>query len=262
MADGEQRVDTAAGAEGRYGNFFVRLLVQLVPSLGEASMKARLISFCVCMSLLVACRSDKASQGRVLSIHDGDSLRLAMNDGNLVEVRLYGVDAPELVQPFGIASRDFLREIAEDKPVRLESHGKDRYERTLGVVHLDGGESLNEAQLRAGLAWHFKRYSSDTTLADLESDARAREVGLWSEKDPVPPWDFRARGKARSERDATVSDPEHAETEGEVRGNIRSKRYHLPHCKDYEQISPKNRVAFSTEADAITAGFSKAGNCD
>jgi micrococcal nuclease len=262
MAYRDHEAGAAAGAEGRQKNFVARLLEQWVPSPGKASMNARWISLCVCLFLLVACRSDKASQGRVLSIHDGDSLRLAMNDGSLVEVRLNGIDAPELAQPFGIASRDFLREMAEDKPVRLESHGKDRYERTLGVVHLDGGESLNQAQLRAGLAWHFKRYSSDTTLADLESDARARGAGLWSEKDPVPPWDFRARGKARSERDATVSDAEHSETEGDVRGNLRSKRYHLPHCKDYEQISPKNRVSFSTEADAIAAGFSKAGNCD
>lgn len=262
MADGDHQAGTAASTGGRHDSLVVRLGEGRVSSFGEATGNARWISLCFWMLMVVACRSDKASQGRVLSIHDGDSLRLEMNDGSLVEVRLHGIDAPELAQPFGIASRDFLRGMAEDKPVRLESHGKDRYERTLGVVHLDGGESLNEAQLRAGLAWHFKRYSSDTTLADLESDARARGVGLWSAKDPVPPWEFRARGKARSERDATVSDAEHSETEGDVRGNLRSKRYHLPHCKDYEQISPKNRVAFSTEADAIAAGFSKAGNCD
>jgi deoxyribonuclease I len=47
----------------------------------------------------------------------------------------------------------------------------------------------------------------------------------------------------------------------QVRGNKKSKIYHLPHCPSFDAISEKNRVEFTTESDALNAGFRKAGNC-
>jgi endonuclease YncB( thermonuclease family) len=45
--------------------------------------------------------------------------------------------------------------------------------------------------VKAGLAWHFKRYSSDKVLAAEEEAARKAQRGLWAMPNPVPPWDFR-----------------------------------------------------------------------
>jgi len=50
---------------------------------------------------------------------------------------------------------------------------------------------LNKALIQAGLAWHFKQYSRDPELAKLEFKARAKKAGLWSEADPMPPWQWR-----------------------------------------------------------------------
>lgn len=48
----------------------------------------------------------------------------------------------------------------------------------------------------------------------------------------------------------------------DVRGNRRSKVYHLPQgCSGYNQMSDHNIVNFSSETEAIEAGFRKAGNC-
>ena len=67
---------------------------------------------------------------------------------------------------------------------------KDRYDRSIGWVYYDG-ENLKEELLKAGLAWHFKRYSKDDKLQALEDQARAEKVGLWKDKNPIPPLDWR-----------------------------------------------------------------------
>jgi endonuclease YncB( thermonuclease family) len=72
----------------------------------------------------------------------------------------------------------------------------DRYGRVLGKVLLDG-EDVNLEQIRAGLAWHYKKYQGEQTVADrvaysdAEMDARRHERGLWGDPSPVPPWDYR-----------------------------------------------------------------------
>jgi endonuclease YncB( thermonuclease family) len=55
------------------------------------------------------------------------------------------------------------------------------------------GRLLNEALVRAGYAWWFRRYSADPRLAEVEVQARAAHAVLWSDPDPTPPWDWRRR---------------------------------------------------------------------
>ena len=59
----------------------------------------------------------------------------------------------------------------------------------VGVYYDD--KNLNEELLKAGLAWHFKRYSNDEKLQAMEDQARANKIGLWQESNPIPPWDWR-----------------------------------------------------------------------
>jgi len=48
-----------------------------------------------------------------------------------------------------------------------------------------------------GLAWHYKKYSSDKALAKAETKAKEACLGLWKVKAPVPPWKFRHSGAFR-----------------------------------------------------------------
>ena len=75
--------------------------------------------------------------------------------------------------------------------------GQDRYGRLLGDV-LVKDKSANRALLAAGLAWHYRYFNKDKTLAALEKDARAKQQGLWADKSPVPPWEWRRRKKERT----------------------------------------------------------------
>lgn len=70
----------------------------------------------------------------------------------------------------------------------------DCYGRTLAEVLLPDGRSLNQALLKAGLAWWFRKYSKDVRLEAMEQEARFAKRGLWAEPHPVPPWEWRAAG--------------------------------------------------------------------
>ena len=78
------------------------------------------------------------------------------------------------------------------KQVKIEPVDKDRYGRIVAWVIVDG-ENLCEELVRAGLAWHYKKYSSHQSLADLEIQAQRKKIGLWSDPRPVPPWAYRRR---------------------------------------------------------------------
>ncbi len=78
----------------------------------------------------------------------------------------------------------------------MQGVDRDRYGRTVGVVLLPDGRSLNHELVRAGLAWWYRRYApDDETLAQLERDARGAERGLWADAEPVPPWEWRIMRK-------------------------------------------------------------------
>lgn len=125
-----------------------------------------------------------------------------------VTVRIRDIDAPELSQPYGEAARDKLssvlgldlvenlspeeRAIAGRPLVMLSNTGFDRYGRTLANVKPVGDmDTVSKQMVSSGMAWHYKQYSKDESLADLEDKAREAGVGVWMSDSPVAPWDYR-----------------------------------------------------------------------
>lgn len=78
------------------------------------------------------------------------------------------------------------------KTVKIIQITKDRYKRTIAWVYIDG-KNLNEELIKSGLAWHYKKYSSDKNLAEMEIQAKRHHIGLWADPRPVAPWKFRRR---------------------------------------------------------------------
>lgn len=129
-----------------------------------------------------------------MGVHDGDSIT-ALAAGNVqLKVRLEGIDAPELKQPFSQQAKQALSGLVFGKPVSLLVTGKDRYRRTLAVV-MAGEVNVNREMVRLGLAWRYEAYSKDEALLAAQNAAKAARRGLWADSFPLPPWEWRARAK-------------------------------------------------------------------
>lgn len=134
--------------------------------------------------------------GRVVGVADGDTLTVLEATNTQHKIRLSGIDSPEKGQPFGQRCKQSLSDLAYGHTVAVESDKRDRYGRVIGKVLVDGHDA-NLEQARRGCGWHYKRYMNDQPLNDrlaynaAEESARAGGVGLWADRDPVPPWDWR-----------------------------------------------------------------------
>jgi endonuclease YncB( thermonuclease family) len=127
--------------------------------------------------------------GQVVGVHDGDTLTLRTEE-ETIKVRLAGIDTPELGQPFGSNAKQALSAVAFGKTATIKSSSKDRYGRTLGHVFVDD-QAINTMLVRTGMAWHYRQYDKTKELEDAERYAKENKIGLWAEKTPIAPWDWR-----------------------------------------------------------------------
>jgi endonuclease YncB( thermonuclease family) len=128
--------------------------------------------------------------GTVVGVHDGDTITVLDPSRQQTRVRVEGIDCPELHQAFGRRAKQFSSDMVFGKQVTVQGTKRDQYGRLIGRVIVDGRD-LSLELLRAGMAWHFVRYSSDQSLAAAEAGARAAKRGLWADPAPIPPWDYR-----------------------------------------------------------------------
>ena len=151
--------------------------------------------------------------GKVVGIIDGDTIDILTADKTKIRIRFNGIDAPEEGQPFGKNAKQYLSEKIGGQVVRVVTLGEDRYGRTIGDVYLkdDGGLNalpgtvlpdwnINREIVQQGLAWHYKKYSSDINLDMDEITARDRKLGLWADVRRVAPWDWRKLSKIERDK--------------------------------------------------------------
>ena len=131
-----------------------------------------------------------AFSGEVVSIHDGDTITILTEKKQQIKVRLFGIDAPELKQPYGKKSKQFLANLIASEVVEVEENGKDRYKRTIGTIYVNGTD-INAQMVENGYAWAYRKFSKKYT--PQESKAKSQKLGLWQDKEPIPPWEWRRR---------------------------------------------------------------------
>lgn len=139
-------------------------------------------------------------EGKVIGIKDGDTFEV-LYDSIPEKVRLAEIDCPEKSQPFGKNARQYASELCFGKTVTVISDGKrDRYKRVVGTITTADGINVNEELVRAGLAWHYEQYSHNKELSIIEAEARHAERGLWADKDPMAPWDWRRQKRKKKNK--------------------------------------------------------------
>ncbi|MGZ5044131.1 MAG: thermonuclease family protein [Methylobacter sp.] len=134
-------------------------------------------------------------EGRVVGVHDGDTVTLLMMGNQQLKIRLAQIDAPESDQAFGQRSKQSLSNMVFNKTVHVEKETIDKYGRTVGTIIVDGIDA-NKEQVKRGMAWVYRQYLHDQSLLQVEDEARQMKVGLWSEPNPMPPWEYRHSKKS------------------------------------------------------------------
>jgi len=210
------------------------------------------------LSALVAFAS--SFTGEVVHVSDGDTIQVMHNE-IAEKIRLHGIDCPEKGQAYGQKAKELTASLAAGQTVMVEVKDRGRYGRTVGRVFLPDGQCLNEELVKAGYAWHYKQYSNDSSLAQLELEARRASRGLWKDSNPVAPWDWRAGWRSsaginsRKDRASTTQ----VFSSGPVHGNVKSGVYHRTNCGDY---NCKNCVAvFGSESEAQKARYRPCKKC-
>lgn len=136
--------------------------------------------------------------GPLVRVKDGDSLVVKVQ-GVAVDIRLAGIDAPELNQPYGRDARRVLASLAAGRQLVVKPLDTDRYGRT--VAHVWNGDTqLNTEMVRSGGAWFYSEFAHGAGLYDVEQEARKARRGLWALplKDRIEPWLWREQHRPRN----------------------------------------------------------------
>ena len=151
--------------------------------------------------------STKSSTGLVsgpvvlVSVGDGDTIRVKDAKGTRVTIRLACIDAPETSQgKSGTWSTKTLKSLILWKPISLKPQTKDRYGRTVAEVY-SGTTNINIQMVRLGAAYPYRKYLGQCDRAaylSAEATANKRGIGVWGPYHPnQKPWDYRRSRRNR-----------------------------------------------------------------
>lgn len=94
----------------------------------------------------------------VVAILDGDTIEV-LNGHHAERIRLSGIDCPEKGQAFGKRAKQAASELVYGKEVTLQTHGYDKYKRTLADVILQDGTNVNHTLVKDGWCWWYRTYT-------------------------------------------------------------------------------------------------------
>ena len=134
--------------------------------------------------------------GKIVKVIDGDTVDILTPEKQKIRVRLLDIDAPESRQAYGNASKKYLASLIAGKSVFVKENKKDIYQRTLGTIFLNK-INVNAKMVESGYAWAYrvKGVAKNKNMVNLEAKAKQKQKGLWKDKYPIAPWDFRNRNK-------------------------------------------------------------------
>jgi micrococcal nuclease len=139
------------------------------------------------------CVQAASFQGTVTHVTDGDSIWVRPSSGGPPrELRVQGIDAPEICQAWGREARDALAAQVLHRQVRVTSRGRDTYRRTLARVSF-GGQDVGAWMVSRGHAWSYQFRRDTGPYSQQQAQARTARLGLWHAAEPTEPRVFRKR---------------------------------------------------------------------
>jgi micrococcal nuclease len=144
-------------------------------------------------------------KGTVIEVHDGDTVIIRPDKvgEKKITCRLYGIDAPEVPhngkrgQPYGREAQRELRNLIDGYRVTVTLTGDKTYKREVCIIE-KAGIDINLEMVKRGFAWAYRQYLKRPHASEYigaENEARGKKRGLWVQRNPQPPWEYRHRNK-------------------------------------------------------------------
>jgi len=153
--------------------------------------KSLILLLLLILNFTVYCQSTLTA--KVVGVKDGDTVVVLDSLNNQTTLRLAEVDCPEKDQPFGTKAKQFTSDQIYRKQIKYIVTDIDRYGRSIAKIYYDDNKYLSAEIIKNGFGWQYKKYSTSKDLANFENSARLQKVGLWYDKNPLAPWDWRRR---------------------------------------------------------------------
>ena len=134
-------------------------------------------------------------------VSDGDTITVINNKTNKkIKVRLFGIDAPEITQEYGLESKEYLLGLIKDKSIIVKGNTYDKYGRLLGTIYVDG-ININETMVQTGNAWWYKKFDpKNTKVRDMQIKAKESKLGLWKNVNAIAPEEYRKNQKNKNKK--------------------------------------------------------------
>ncbi|WP_434778694.1 thermonuclease family protein [Neisseria sp. Ec49-e6-T10] len=149
-------------------------------------------------------------QCKVTNVIDSNNIVCKKANNEPVEVKLYQIDAPDLGQAFSQEAKHSLTSHYLNRHIDIETHGIDKYQRTLGTIYTMNmcscypeGDPMNVSDdcgckfdrnlsmIQQGHAWFDKSYGENPEYQQAQEEAKQAKRGLWADTNPIPPWEWR-----------------------------------------------------------------------
>jgi micrococcal nuclease len=139
--------------------------------------------FKILTALVIFILAVPAYAEHVLDVIDGDTLVLTDN----TKVRLAGIDAPEIRQPYGLDAKSCLASLVNGKEITMDCSNETSYGRKICKVFVDTLD-VQKTLVEKGLAFDYTYFSHGKYL-EAEEFAHKNRYGVWS--GGIRPWDYR-----------------------------------------------------------------------
>jgi endonuclease YncB( thermonuclease family) len=161
-----------------------------------------LLAWLAVISLALPCEASQGLQGKVMQVKDGDTVVISpVEDGAFFICRLYGIDAPETAkrnrhgQAYAADATQELKRLILGQTVHIELMGRRTHNREVCIIRKDS-KDINLEMVRRGYAWAYVQFLKRPHASEYigaEKEARSRRLGLWRDRNPMPPWEFRKK---------------------------------------------------------------------
>ena len=102
-------------------------------------------------------------------VTDGDTITIKQT-----QIRLFGIDAPELNHPYGMRAKYALQRLCKGQMIRAEVTEIDHHGRTVAHCYLPDGRDLSAEMVKLGLAIDWPKFSGGKFKSLETEDVRKR----------------------------------------------------------------------------------------